>query len=84
MKNQCAKCKQSIDNWDFYVVGDSGKICSSCLVEQEIPSQEYASLFKTSAIRKESALRIPDLPGLEEIRLVDLEREPLFLARDGV
>lgn len=83
MKNQCSKCKHDIDNWDFYVESRSGKICSSCLVAGEMPSQEYKSLFKPGTAQREQGVRIATLRGLEELGLRDLEQEPLSLARSN-
>lgn len=84
MKNQCSKCQHGIANWDFYVQSESGKICSSCLVEQEPTGQEFTSLFKVSAAQQELGLRIAALQGLEELGLRDLEQEPLFAIHTGV
>lgn len=73
MKNQCSKCRQAIDSWDFYVESRSGKICSSCLVAQELPSQEYQALFKLST----------STVSMGELGQRELEAEPLMLARSS-
>ncbi|MGE4468793.1 MAG: hypothetical protein AB7D47_01515 [Desulfovibrio sp.] len=74
MRNQCCKCKQRIDYWDFYMQSEEGKICSACLVEQSAPESEIRQLFRQAPSRRAG------LAALREMRIRDLESEPLVLA----
>ena len=42
----CCKCKQEIEDHDFYVNSRQGKICSDCLIQAGSVDDDCARLFK--------------------------------------
>ena len=45
-KNSCCKCRQVIDEHDFYMNSREGKICSDCLVQAGPIDEDCAQIFK--------------------------------------
>lgn len=81
MRPRCCKCGRRVESWDFYMEAETGVICSSCLVTEKLPQQEFESLFRSDARRIGPGKRLA-LRAMEELGLRDLEQEPFFL-RNG-
>ncbi len=65
MKNYCITCKKKIDKLDFFVQTAKGRICSSCLVQQEQPCKEIKGLFKPSTQKSKQLEKFKKLSSLE-------------------